>query len=199
MLHAAPPFEGRAAQTVAALRAGAFGGAEDWRGIAGCIDRLFAVTTGPAETDAVHIVAYGTDATDALRRAARTPWTVRSLTLIDPDIRMSLPELASGRAFDTARAVHQRFEAFRREGDAWNAAREIVDHMMGNGAWQRTSTAMQQRLAARTGRLADAYAAQVMTPLRRFDLALSVKNLVLDRSLSLDKQTIDVLVFGRDR
>jgi pimeloyl-ACP methyl ester carboxylesterase len=150
--------------------AGALGSAGDWQGMIDCLGtRAEAFATDAPHAleklactgaEAFHVVAEGTAAIEAVAAAARGHRSIASLTLIDPDASVAVPEIASARAFQSGHAMRRRFACFLDEGDAWSAMQTAIDHTMGSGAWARTSFGLRHRLAARCGRLVDAWRAQ---------------------------------------
>ena len=157
---------------------GALGGRKEWLGTIECLGACFQCDTPAVDLlsaalsrQPAHVVAHGTAAAEALRIASQSPWLVRSLTLIDPDIDQLLPALAANQVTRGIRTVRKRFDTFVHEGDAWAAMAEYTDHSMGRGAWARTSRELRTWLARRTGMLARAWNDQAAAPMTLFDLA----------------------------
>ena len=135
---------------------GALGLPQDWAGMVAHLAHRFsrieiaeteALVAQSAGTGPCHVIAHGSAARGALGTATLHPARFRSLTLIDPDLGIETPARA---------AMIRRFETHCAEGDAFAATGTAVDHNCGPGTWARTAFPLQQRLAARAGRIAAA-------------------------------------------
>ena len=93
----------------------------------------------------IHIVAHGAGTIPALRFASENPGIVQSLVLIDSMV-ISTDLDASG-----FRTMADGFQRFCAEGDAAAASGWHADYWHGPGAWARTSAALRQSIAFRTG------------------------------------------------
>lgn len=93
----------------------------------------------------INIVAHGVGAIPALGFAARNPGMVRGLVLIEA---MALRKSSDAVEF---RKMAEAFERFCSEGDAAAATGWHTDFWHGKGAWARTSAALRQSMAFRTG------------------------------------------------
>ena len=98
----------------------------------------------------VHLVGHSFGGAVALTFASMFPGHVASLTLIEPAafnaIRDQMHQLPFMRAVRSSRVALA-------EGDAWNSMRCFIDFWSGEGAWNRTSHGLRQRLAAMAGQI----------------------------------------------
>ncbi len=161
------------------LLSGPFGVAREWQGITLCLgtrgepqvfdDRAEWRSAVEVAPDGAHLVAYGPAAYDALR-VAMVPGAARSITLIDPDIIMALPELGHCLQFRGQTRMIRRAVEIAGAGHHADAARSVIDWWMGRRAWSRTSARLQARFAGRMLVLAAEWERQAAEPFDLFDL-----------------------------
>jgi lipase len=116
----------------------------------------------------VHLVGHSFGGAVALRFASIFPGKVESLTLIESAafnlIQDQMNQLPLTQAVRSSRVAMA-------EGDAWNSMRIFIDYWNGDGAWNRTSHSLRQRLAAMVGQVHRDYEALASDPISDRDAA----------------------------
>ena len=159
---------------------GSASGSSQWRSMVGCLEGRFKVMTPDLpgygksasrvamrgltmeeiaravlpvierEGRPAHLVGHSFGGAVALKLASMFPGHVNSLTLIEPAAFSLIADQMNQLPF--MRAVRSSRLALA-EGDAWNSMRLFIDFWNGDGAWNRTSHGLRQRLAAMAGRV----------------------------------------------
>lgn len=157
------------------------GVAREWQGLADTIgtlapSRMFD-RTGAFQNAArfshagAHLVAHGSAAHHVIQAAIQHPGEVRSITLIDPDILASLPDLHDCPSYRQNLRINAKATALVDQGRTSEAAQCVINWWMGRSAWSNTSNRLRSRFAAAIPALIADWRSQARSPLCLLGLA----------------------------
>jgi len=157
------------------------GVASEWHGLSGAVGTLapFRVFEKPRDfQDAAklsfagaHLVAHGSAAYHAIQTALRHPDRIRGITLIDPDILASLPDLHDCPSYRQNLRINSKATALVVQSRNAQAAQVVIDWWMGRLSWINTSERLQTRFAEAMPALIADWRIQARDPLCLLGLA----------------------------
>lgn len=118
-----------------------------------------------------HLVAHGSAAHHAIQTAIQYPNDINALTLIDPDILTSLPDLHDCPSYRKNLEMNAKATALVDQGKTIEAAECVIDWWMGRSAWAKTSERLKVRFAKNMPALVADWRNQARAPLCLLGLA----------------------------
>lgn len=171
-LHAMPHSS---TQTEVLFLSNSLGVAREWEGLSDTVGAIAAprMFDRPGEfhravrlsSAGAHLVAHGSAAYHAIQTAIRYPGDVRGITLIDPDILASLPDLHDCPIYRQNLQINALATVLADQGRSADAARCVIDWWMGRSAWSNTSERLRSRFAADMPALVADWRNQASSPL----------------------------------